>query len=338
MTHLNSPATTGHEPPSGGLPEPGQPEVNRTDGQTVQPDIPAEPLRVRLGRRLRAAREEKRLDIESCGHSLHLPVRVLRKLEEGDYSGIDSCVYLRNYLTSYGTCVGLPEQDVREAVEQLAPADKQPGLVSTGGVSHSHYLLQRYTTAATYAVLTAVIVVPLVWLGLKGGLDRELARMQPLDSAPVTQQQRTADAGTGSNGSSLAARHPQASPSRSKEQPLMASMAPFSALDSVDDLPDPVTPPAVSVAGTHTLELALSQPSWVEITTADGDRLEYSLLPAGTHKTFHSSQPLQISIGNTSGATVRLDGKPVDLDDYRHANVAHFDIAMHGGKASVQSR
>lgn len=301
------------------------------------------PLNIRLGRQLRAAREAQQFDIEDCGHTLRLPVRVLKKLEAGDYAGISEGVYLRNYLMSYGTCLGLSEASLREAIDQLAPTEKKPQLVSTGGIPRTHYLWQRYTTAAAAVVLTAVVVVPLVWLGLKGGLDRELTRLEPLNSAPVTSQEVTASSSAGNTQSAfISAVHTSPKTETGQpvaEKPLMASMAPFSALDSIDDdmSSQPVAPPAVAVPGSHTLSITLSKPSWVEVITADGKRLEYSLLPAGAQKVYHSTQPLHVSIGNTAGAQVSLDGKAVDLATYKHANVSHFRIALKGGRAVVQS-
>ncbi|HET6588401.1 MAG TPA: RodZ domain-containing protein [Oleiagrimonas sp.] len=304
-----------------------------TDIQTFRAD---------LGQAFRAARMSRQLDIETCGHTLRLPVRILKKLEAGDYSGIDHAVYLRNYLSSYGACVGLPEATIQEAIGHLAPTEKKPQLVSTGGVSRSHYLWQRYTTAATYAVLTAVIIVPLVWLGVKGGLDRELTHLEPLNSAPVAQHEVAATKSTATDVSAPAPAKPSQQATATEqgnvdEKPLMASMAPFSALDSVDSSAPKTTPPAVSVPDSHTLSITLTKPSWVEVTTADDQRLEYSLLAAGTHKTWHSSQPLHVSIGDTTGASVRVDGKSVDLATYQRANVAHFRIAMKDGQASVQA-
>ncbi|HET7662514.1 MAG TPA: RodZ domain-containing protein [Rhodanobacteraceae bacterium] len=305
----------------------------------TEPTTDTETFRADLGRTLRAAREARQLDIEACGHTLRLPVRILKKLEAGDYSGIDHAVYLRNYLSSYGACVGLPATTIQDAIRHLAPTEKKPELVSTGGVSRSHYLWQRYTTAATYAVLTAVIIVPLVWLGVKGGLDRELTHLEPLNSAPVAQHEVAAAPYKTKNAGTPASNPPQKKTKQgvADEKPLMASMAPFSALDSVGSQPQKVAPPTVAVPDSHTLSLTLTKPSWVEVTTADDQRLEYSLLAAGTHKTWHSSQPLHVSIGDITGASVRVDGKPVDLQAYQRANVAHFRIALKDGQASIQA-
>jgi cytoskeleton protein RodZ len=95
----------------------------------------------------------------------------------------------------------------------------------------------------------------------------------------------------------------------------------------------PAAPVADTAQGEYSLSLTLANPSWVEVTAADGSRLEYGLLPAGTQKTYHSDSALEIRLGNATGATVAIDGKQVSLDDYRRANVAHFRVSMQDGKA-----
>lgn len=282
-----------------------------------------------FGARLRTSREARDLDITACAQTLHLPTRVLRKLEADDYAGIDSQVYLRSYLRKYGAYLGVPTSEIDTRLDTLHVA--QPALVSTGGIPRSRYLLERYATAATYVVLTAVIIVPIVWFGLKGGLDQEVARLAPLDSAPVATSQ-----GNDSETSASKRNKAKAAGNRSafiSDRPLQASLAPFSALDDIRTTSTPANLPMAIDAGSHSLTLSLPSKSWVEITDADGQRLEYGLLPAGTHKTYRTSDALQVSIGNAAEAKVSIDGKPVDLQSYQHANVARFQIQLAQGKA-----
>jgi cytoskeleton protein RodZ len=42
-----------------------------------------------FGSHLRAAREAKGLDLETCGHALRLPLRVLKQLENSEFTGND---------------------------------------------------------------------------------------------------------------------------------------------------------------------------------------------------------------------------------------------------------
>ena len=305
-----------------------------------------------FGARLRAAREARGLSVENCAHTLRLPIRVIRQLESGDYSGIDYQVYLAGYLSKYGQHVGVDDKTTQAEIQRLKPSQVQPTLVATGGISHSRYLLENYLRAATYVVLTGVIAVPAIWLGMRGAFDRDISHLSPLDASPVAQQEQVVPAASGSNAIATAntVASTSAAPSGSSsapapaiaqsqrqddQQPLLASMAPFPNLgnDNANAKPD-IAAPQVAGTGAHSLVLSLPSDSWVEIIRKDGSRLEYGLLRAGTSKTYQSDQPLDVRIGNANGAQVTLDGQPMPLDNYRRANVAHFRIEVQDGKAS----
>jgi cytoskeleton protein RodZ len=298
-----------------------------------------------FGSRLRAAREARGYTVEACGQALRLPTRLIRQLEAGEYGGIDYQVYLAGYLTKYGRYVGVDEEAIQVELARMTP--RQPDLVVTGGVSHSRYLLERYVTAATYVVLTAVIVVPMVWLGVRGTLDRDMARLAPLDAAPVAQQ----DAPAPASSSNLVAATSESKPAApapethtEDQQPVLASMAMFPPLDrsaaksplATAVAPAPA-PDAANGVGAHGLTLSLPSASWVEVTASDGSRLEYGILPAGTQKSYRSDKTLDVRIGNAAGAQATIDGQPVEIDTFRRANVARFRVDIHDGKAAPVS-
>lgn len=290
-----------------------------------------------FGARLRAARETRGLDLDACAGALHLPARVLRQLEADAYEGMDSRVYLASYLRSYGSYLGVDAAAIEQELERNRHAEVP--LVVTGGVSRSRFLLDRYATAATYVVLTAVIVVPMIWLGVHGTLNRDLSNLAPLDSTPVAQQEIATK--VAAPAAQLQLNTPGVVVPMVSEQPLMASMAPFPNL-GYDTAPGstPATNAQAmrSAAGDHRLSLSLSAPSWVEVVGSDGARLEYGLLPAGSNKTYYTDQPVDVLIGNASGANLTLDGNPVTLADSRNSNVARLRVQIDDGKASVATR
>ena len=302
---------------------------------------------ISFGARLKAAREARGLTIEICASTLRLPVRVLRELEHDMHEGIDSKIYLGSYISKYSQFLGINDASIQVELDRIKQIE--PPLVATGGISHSRFLLDRYATAATYVVLTAVIVVPMIWLGVRGTMDRSVTHLAPLDAAPVAQQDApaTATSAAGAANSStkstavaqIPAPPPIVTTSAPQDQPLMASMAPFPNMDGGNlQTAKPVAPAAVdSGTGSHSLSVTVDAASWVEVIDKDGKRLEYGLLPAGSSKTYHSDQPLDVRIGNSSGAQISIDGQPVGLDDFRHANVAHFRVQVQDGKASAAS-
>lgn len=289
---------------------------------------PADSHNTSFSERLHAAREARGLDLAACSTTLKLSVRVLRQLESNQFDGVDSKVYLASYIATYAHYLGIDDASVQTEVDRIRQIEAP--LIATGGISHSRFLLDRYATAATYVVLTAVLVVPMIWLGVRGTLDRDLSRLAPLDAAPVAQQDTRA-----SGASKIAA--PVALTTRdvpAQTQPLLASMAPFPSMNETA-----VTPSASDVigSGSHDVNLELSAPSWVEVLDHDGSRLEYGLLPAGTNKTYRSDETLNVRIGNANGAQVSVDGQALNLEDLRRANVAHFRVQVQDGKASASS-
>ena len=274
-----------------------------------------------FGARLRAAREARGMDLAECSRVSHLPVRVLQRLEAGDFGRGDDYVFVRGSLNSYARLLGVPSFAVDSALNSIAPAD-QPALVPTGSALRAPWV-RRYGAAATYIVLTAMVAVPLVWLGLRGGLDNQLTRIAPLDSAPPAKTSaQVAEV-------KPAAHKPAAS---QQEPPLLASMTPFSAMqldaENSGTAASAATPvPAVpATASGHVLNLHVTADSWVEVDDANGKTLESGILHAGDQRSYQSAVPLNVTIGNVDGVQVISDGKPLSLAPYRRANVARFKV------------
>lgn len=298
---------------------PRQPQQVEPVTAVVHADAPA----ASLGQRLRAAREGRGLSIAECGRQLHLPAKVLQSLEADDFGSPEHFVFLRGALQGYARFLGLPVGICDGALRSAAPA-AHPQLVSVAHTSTPRWLMQRYGTAATYIVLTAFIAVPLVLLGLRGGLDRPAARMVSLDQASaLAAPHARAPAVVPATKTAVAAESPDSTP-------LRASLTPFAAMGLRDtDAAGTVatsaaaTPPATS--GQHTLTATASGDCWFQITGADGQVIDSGMLHAGDVRTWHSAGVLHVTFGNADGVAVSADGKPVDLAPFRHANVARLD-------------
>ena len=279
-----------------------------------------------LGQRLRAAREAKGWTVEEVGGRLRLPVQIIQTLESEQYEKIGYGIYLRGYLTSYARLVDVPTVLIEPVLRDHGRA---PQLVTSGTIPHSRYLYQRYSVSALYLILTGVIIVPAVLLAMRAGMEPGLPQLNALDGSSVTAPvaERTSPAGSAGVTTGVA---PAASTAArpASDTPLVASIAPFQALSRKDEAASPPAPqaPAAAPPGAHTLALSLSEPSWVEVTTAAGEKLEYGLLPAGTVRKYSSAQALDVRLGNCSGAQIETDGQAQDLTPYRRANVAHFKL------------
>lgn len=270
-----------------------------------------------IGTRLRNARIALHLEIAECAERLHLPIKVLERLEFGDLGAPDHFVFLRGPLTSYAKLLGVPAEACTQALRAAAPVS-QPALTSVARVSHTRWLLQRYGTATTYIVLTAFIAVPLVLLGLRGGLDRAPARIVSLDQAPAASAAQRQVATT-----------PDATPFRASIAPFDAMGLGTSSADAQAAAATSVAAPAVATAGAasgHSLKLTATADCWYEITDASGASVASGLLHAGDTRTVNATGELHVTLGNADAVRVERDGAPFATDAFKRANVARFDV------------
>lgn len=293
---------------------------------------------VSLGERLRAARQLCGWSLADVAGRLKLPLKLIERLECDDYTGLTGGVFLRGYLASYARLVGMP---VEQTTSIAAAHTHTAPLVATGTISRSRYLFDRYSVSATYLVLTAIIVVPAVWLATHGGLEQDLARTTSLDppasivSAPVRDANSIAAEVQQAPSGSLAdatkvTDTDNAAAVTQDPAPVIASMAPFAAAPTQSAAISPAeAAPSTEGSlgsGAHTLNLRLREQSWVEITTADGHKLEFRMLAAGSEHTYRSDNQLSVRVGNVQGAQLQADGAVVDLTPFQRGNVAHLKV------------
>lgn len=283
-----------------------------------------------IGARLRAERERRGWSREDVATRLKWQASLVRRIEDEDYAGISHAVYLRGYLVSYTRLLGLPVELADTVVDRHA--QREEPLVSTGAMSRSRYLLDRYSVSATYLILTGLVIGPAVWLATHGGLEQNFARTVMLDTTPTLTVPATSPAeGAESAAVEAVAMVPVPPPITSEPTPVVASMAPFPTV--TPPLAAPL-PPLVADKAAHSLSLRLREASWVEVTAANGEKLEYGLLAAGTERSYSSDGAITVRIGNAEGAEVVVDGEVIDLAPFRRANVAHLKLFGSDARAS----
>ena len=78
-----------------------------------------------LGALLRAERERRGLSIEDVSAHLKISVRKLRALEDGDASAMPHPAYVKGFVRSYATYLGMATSEVVEAMQVESDASKQ---------------------------------------------------------------------------------------------------------------------------------------------------------------------------------------------------------------------
>jgi cytoskeleton protein RodZ len=304
-----------------------------TTAHHSEPDPAQAPLFVEsFAQRLVAARDARGWSAADVAAKLRLPLHIVRSIETEQYERIGQGVYLRGYLTNYARLVGVPTVAAETVVRKHAVAP--PELVASGRISHSRYLFDRYSGSALYLVLTGVFFIPLVMFAMNMG-GNVGARLTPLDvPAQTTDADASARSALGAAADSAAmpangANSPASSspaaadaPRSDNNSPLMASFA----LVPNQPVAEPAHQTAAASAQSGQLRLSLNEASWVEIVDADGKRLEYATLPAGSVRNYASDKPLTVLLGNTNGARLEVNGQAQDITPFNRGNVARFKL------------
>jgi cytoskeleton protein RodZ len=285
--------------------------VSKTDSQDSA--VPS------LGLQLKHAREALGVSVIEVGERMRLPVAIIEAMERDDFERLGAPVYARSHLTGYARLLGVPVAAVESVLQPVPP----PPLMTATWVPRSHYLFDRYARRAVYLVLTASIMLPIVWLATRDQLPGHSMVVSTLDATPEQTSTARAD-------EALSSPSPIPMPRAVRDHgTVIASLTPFYREVGRDVLPQP---PALAPAPepVQSLRIALNGPSWIEVVAHDGRRLAFALIPAGEERSFPADEVASVSIGDADAVSVQLFDEALDLTPFRRANVARFTLSSDG--------
>jgi len=256
------------------------------------------------GQRLLEARERAGTSLQDAAAEVKMPVRVLRALEQEDWSSLGASVFVRGQLRSYARFL---QVDVAPFLEQGGLERVQlVELVTRSHTPRYQRVLESLSRRAVYVVLTAAIAVP-VWVATQWDTE-ELSpqRTAALDLEVPADGSATAGQSVITDGTS-----------RSGAATVVASLTP---------LPR---------SGNSGLLLRTTGDSWIEIADSSGRTIEKGLLKAGQERIFRKGDVGRVVLGNAAAVEVHQAGRTVDLTPYLRANVARFAVSSDGSLVPI---
>lgn len=283
------------------------------------------------GAALAEARKARQLSLRAVARELKLSRTTLEHIEADRFERI-APIYRRGYVINYARLVGIDPQSLLEGMGSTEPEPLRSVLPVAGKPQR----FDRFLKFATYALVTTMIVPPLVYFFVLGGARLFESEMVAGDNAgndaissPADKpgyRERFADAlavqpleGMRQDDSHLSA---SALP--------MASIRSLSQEDSVQEAP-PAEQPGTAESGQNSvseLEVVLSEDSWVEIESADGRRLEFDLLRGGETRQYNGIAPFKLLLGRASAVELRLDGEPVAFAGQQQGGVTELVVGQ----------
>jgi cytoskeleton protein RodZ len=238
-----------------------------------------------VGKVLRSARLEQRLDLTSVSARTKISVRYLTAMEADDRGSLPSGFFYKSFVDQYARFLGLDTTEINAEVDRLLSADAPlplPGYESVVSRNVAPMKLSpRFAGSRIWVSSAALIAVVVGCSGIYAWWHQD--KLGRFRSAPEK------DAASAS--------------------PAVVSMAstPKPVLEEKPARPEePAT--AVDAGYKVLLNLMAREATWLSISS-EGKRLFSGILAANQTKTVEGKESATMKVGNAAGLEVRLNGK-----------------------------
>ncbi|MFO8140485.1 MAG: DUF4115 domain-containing protein [Marinobacter sp.] len=301
----------------------------------------------RVGEQLRLGRERLGLNVSAVADEQHLRPSVIEAIESGEYSKIDSELFLKGYVRAYARQVGLDADAVIADLDrELEPVRQQKELEhETNPLVFIERNKRRKQQLAK--LLAVVIVISVAAYLIVAYLAERDASSDPV-SAPGTEntsetlapQENPASSSVrmeqGDELPEAPVQEPEQVPFDDAADPIVASADPVPTDAGPDGLPQAQIPPdtqitepvlqeaAPPVANELTqgrLQMSFSDDCWIQVTDADGNRLASALRRSGDQLEVAGEAPLTVVIGAVSAVeSIQFQGEALNISNLRVVN------------------
>ncbi len=262
---------------------------------------------ITIGQLLQDARTAKGLTIEAAAAASKVPISFVRVMEQEQFHLVPDLLYLIRFMTEYCVFLGLDPKQVAAQWKDQANAARVSGLSHPVPSIGSRIDLRRL---AMYLV-PAVVAIPLIFIGLSLFSGRPPA--PPLESQQTAEP--TPEAGT------AALPGPQAA-AVGAGQPEGVTPA------------HPITDPAVQrpqgPPPRYALKAEAKQATWLAVA-ADGAPRKGVLLHPGQTAQWSADRGFVVTIGNSAGVAISLNGRPISLKGERGQVIRDLALPENGG-------
>lgn len=300
-----------------------------TESHTEEPSVVSSSIDV--GKRLREAREAKKISITDAAAQLRVTRDAIVHLEEQNWDKLHGRTYARGYFLSYAKFLGLPQD------EMLAGFNIE--FTETDNRSPSIAPIQQLKPAKSgfpwLSLLLLGIVAGLAWFAYQQWQATQIDQLNDLPDQPLIEPLDTPEIEITTNSVPITESNDEPVIS-SDEQSVLLNGANEPALDPVIAEQSPVEtdplatenaePDTAADASQKTLIIGINADCWVEVRDANQQVLISRVVREGNTVELTGTAPLQVSLGQANAASVRFDGNIIDISEYTRGNVARFTL------------
>lgn len=329
--------------------------------QMVTEEPPAQQLS--LGERLRALREARNLDINMVAAELHLSLATVQAMEQNRFETLPDPVFVRGYLRTYARLLGTEPEPLVNAYRELGYRD--PPEIRVVPAHRRKDVQRRRMLGVTVMSVGLMTGIALLGWGIytyyptlfgNGGGSGEVpqevaATVLSEDVLPVRQPKPVSE----NKMERVPSMTTQPSWELADPGPLVQEPSPMMPVaeepmsDTLAKITDkPLRVPAGSDGSEETpvlsgttepseasietdqsrLVLTFSEDSWVQVYDANRVRKLLGIMKADTQRTVMGEAPFSVTLGNSEGVEVTINGERFDQGPHVRGNVARFEIGQ----------
>jgi cytoskeleton protein RodZ len=343
-------AKTAHKPP---------PFIEVTNQEALDVDH-----RSRCGGALRNARERLGLTTQEIASRLRLSVSQIEALEADNFAILPEATIVKGFIRNYAKQIKIDSEPLIDAYNVMVPgkAPQSFKLQPTADMRVTEYRKPNFLRNALLGIL--VVFCLGAWFFYQNYVQKpnpvkptaelvQLGPPEPLPEAALPAAERavdqtttqielpssaTTDANATSTQSSSTASTTPVAPATYAPLPVPPAPSPTANNQPTTSLStNPIAPAQLDksitesnvadpAVGMSKLEFAANQETWVSVTDVSGKEIYSKTLFEGNRESIEAKPPVNITVGNSLGTTLSVNGKPIDLAPHTRVNVAHIKI------------
>lgn len=262
-----------------------------------------------LGKFLRSKRKEANLSVEDVAKTNHLDAKIIKALEDDDYSNMPHAVYVRGYLRNYAKTLNINPAEIsgfHDANSQ--PIDKVSSKIyPIENINKNNKLLGVFT----FIILFVLIIMSLVWYKNKD--------TNTFHNVKYEEPKPTVDNPNKINNTNInfdVVFHPNGwrFPEPIKEKEIENIVK-----EELDDNKN---------YKHSSIKLTINKDSWVEIYNKYDERIFTKLCKAGEVYNINNIAPFLVIIGVPEGVEIEFNNKIFNLLPHIKNGIARFKLDL----------
>lgn len=289
------------------------------------------------GQLLQQARIRKELSIEDISSRLRLAKDVIDALENDKYDKLPAPIFVRGYMKSYASFVGVDSNQVIDRYNQkVGEVDANISLGAAHVTPPSMTAIKDRKKKWLPVVAAGVLVLLgfVVWMFADTDTPEQV---QLTDSAATVATATntldpTIEPGLNNQQTDEVLQQQvqvEATPAAPVPEPEVATEPKPTATVSANEPDtggDEVNPEGAVKPELDQLVLVFNGDSWVDVSDATGKRLIYRMLKSGQQRSVAGQPPFKLTLGNAPEINLTRNGETVDLTPYTRGKVAKFRL------------